>query len=61
METTRLIIALIPIGVIMYFVEKYDAVDKNAQEIFMVLLQIATGIVYYFMLTSSFRRVSEKR
>ena len=56
-----IIIFLIPTTIIMYFVEKSGTVDKNSKNIFMLLLSIATAIVYYFMLTNSFRRVNEKR
>lgn len=56
-----LLIVLLPLEIIMHFVGKAGVVDKNAKDIFWLLLEIATGIVYYFMLTGSFRRVNEKR
>jgi hypothetical protein len=55
------LIILIPPGVIMHFVERSVVVDKNVRDIFLLLLEIVMGIAFYFMLTSSFRRVNEKR
>jgi len=55
-----LLIALIPVEIIIRFVEKTNSIDKNVNDIFMLLLEIGTGITYYFMLTKSFRRINEK-
>jgi hypothetical protein len=56
-----LLIVLLPLEIIMHFVDNAGVLDKNAKDILWLMLEIVTGIVYYFMLTSSFRRVNEKR
>jgi uncharacterized membrane protein HdeD (DUF308 family) len=56
-----LLIVLLILEIVMHFVDNAGVLDKNTKEIFWLLLEIATGIVYYFMLTNSFKRVNEKR
>jgi len=55
-----LLLVLLPIEIINFFADKSGVIDKNAKEIFMLLLEITTLIVYYYMVTNSFRRVNEK-
>jgi hypothetical protein len=52
-------IAAIPVGVIVYLVDQSISANENIKDFFNLALTAVAGILYYFMLTSSFRRVSQ--
>ena len=52
-------VAAIPVGVIVYLVDKSISANENIKDLFNIALTTVAGILYYFMLTSSFRRVSQ--
>lgn len=55
------IIAAIPIGIIMGSLGINKFGNENAKGFFEVVLLSAISIFYYFMLTNSFKRVSQKQ
>jgi hypothetical protein len=52
-------IAAIPLGVIVYFVDKNISTNENLKDLFDIALTTVAGLLYYFMLTNSFKRVSQ--
>jgi len=52
------VVAAIPVGIFMALAGKLVTVDRGTKDILMLAMQIAIAIVYYFMLTNSFRRVN---
>ncbi len=56
-----ILIVLLPAGLIMHYVNKSGATDKNTNDIFWFFVQIFIIIIYYFLLTNSFRRVNERK
>lgn len=52
-------IAAIPVGLIVLLVGKSISSNENIKDFFNIALTTVAGILYYFMLTSSFRRVSQ--
>ena len=52
-------IAAIPVGIIVYFVDKNIGANENVKDLFNILLMAVVGVFYYFMLTNSFKRVSQ--
>lgn len=54
------LIVSIPIGIIMFFVNKNFKDDQDTQDIYNLFLTTFFGIAYYFIFTSSFRRVHPK-
>lgn len=52
-------IAAIPVGIIVYLVDKNIGANENIKDFFDIALMAVVGILYYFMLTNSFRRVSQ--
>jgi prepilin signal peptidase PulO-like enzyme (type II secretory pathway) len=53
------LVVAIPIGIIVYLVDKNLDANENTKDLFEVALTAVSGIVYYFMLISSFKRVSQ--
>ena len=54
------LLAAIPIGIAIYFLTKAIGEESNNSEIFKVLIMAGVFIVYYFMLTNSFKRINDK-
>ena len=52
-------IAAIPLGTIVYLVDKSIGTNENIKDLFDIALTAVAGILYYFMLTNSFKRVSQ--
>ncbi len=52
-------IAAIPVGIIVYLVDKSIGENENVKDLFNLTLMAVVGIFYYFMLTNSFKRVSQ--
>ena len=52
-------IAAIPVGIIVYLVDKSIGENENAKDLFNLTLMAVVGIFYYYMLTNSFKRVSQ--
>jgi hypothetical protein len=53
------LVVSITIGIIIYLVDKNLDSNENTKDLFEVALTAVSGIVYYFMLISSFKRVSQ--
>ena len=52
-------IAAIPVGIILYLVNKSIGENENVKDLFNLTLMAVVGIFYYLMLTNSFKRVSQ--
>ena len=52
-------IAAIPVGIILYLVDKSIGENENVKDLFNLTMMAVVGIFYYFMLTNSFKRVSQ--
>jgi hypothetical protein len=52
-------VVAIPIGIIAYFVDKNLGASENARDLFDIALTAVSGVLYYFMLINSFKRVSQ--
>ena len=52
-------IAAIPIGTIVYFVDKNIGANENVKDLFNLILMAVVGVFYYYMLTNSFKRVCQ--
>ena len=55
-----ILIAAIPAGIIIYIVEKSGPIEKNNKDLLMFLINFPFGIVFYYMLINSFRRVNQR-
>jgi hypothetical protein len=52
-------LAAIPVGIIVYLVDKNIGANENIKDLFNLTLMTGIGVFYYFMLTNSFKRVSQ--
>jgi hypothetical protein len=53
------LLAAIPVGLIVYFVENTIGLHGTLRDILTLLLKSLAGVIYYSMLTKSFKRVSQ--
>ena len=53
-----LIVLAIPVGTIVYFVDKNLDINENTKDLFNVALMAVCEIIYYFMLINSFKRLN---
>ncbi len=52
-------IAAIPVGTIVYLLDKSIRAIENIDNLFDIAVTVVANLVYYFMLTKSFKRVSQ--
>jgi hypothetical protein len=52
-------IAAIPVGTVIYFLGESIGASKNIANLFDIAFTVIAGLVYYVMLTRSFKRVSQ--
>ena len=52
-------ITAIPAVIIVYLVDKNIGANENVEDLFHLLAMAVCGLFYYFMLTNSFKRVSQ--
>jgi hypothetical protein len=52
-------IAAIPVGTVIFFLGESIGASKNMANLFDIAFTVVAGLVYYFLLIKSFRRVSQ--
>ena len=55
------VIVSIPLALVMVLIVKSAPIDKTIEEILQLMANLTAGVIYYFMLTNSFKRLNEKK